>query len=243
MATRRKFNQMLTLSLAGSLILPGVSLSRNELKRIKVGQIGTGHSHAEGKIETVKRLRDIFDIVGIAESDPALLEINRCKSAYAGLNWMSVEDLLHTKGLQAVLVETDLPDLLPVAEKCIATGLPIHLDKPAGKDYQQFNKIVISAKQKNLVLQMGYMFRYNPAFIFCLQAVQKGWLGKIFEIDGVISKTISADKRGPLIGYIPGLDDAAWLSSDRHGCRHPWRTARRSGIPQANVKRSGRTFR
>ena len=42
---------------------------------------------------------------------------------------------------------------------------------------------------------MGYMFRFNPAFRFCLKAVQDGLLGDIFEIDGVISKLIGPQRR------------------------------------------------
>ncbi len=41
---------------------------------------------------------------------------------------------------------------------------------------------------------MGYMFRHNPAFKFCFQAAQNGWLGDVFEIHGVISKAIGAEQ-------------------------------------------------
>jgi len=50
---------------------------------------------------------------------------------------------------------------------------------------------------------MGYMFRHNPAFQFCFQAVRKGWLDEVFELDGVISKTIDTEQRKKLSPY-PG---------------------------------------
>jgi predicted dehydrogenase len=51
---------------------------------------------------------------------------------------------------------------------------------------------------------MGYMFRYNPAFQFCLKAVHEGWLGEIFEVDGVISKFISEKRRPDLTSMYGG---------------------------------------
>jgi predicted dehydrogenase len=47
------------------------------------------------------------------------------------------------------------------------------------------------------------MFRHNPAFKFCFQSVKEGWLGDVFEVDGVISKTIDAQKRKQLAAF-PG---------------------------------------
>ena len=76
---------------------------------------------------------------------------------------------------------------MPTGMRCIDAGLHIHLDKPPGKSIKDLKKLCEKAKQKNLTVQMGYMFRYNPAFQFCLKALREGWLGDIFEIDGVIS--------------------------------------------------------
>jgi len=204
MISRRKFNRLTGLSLTASFLVPVHLSAGRQAKRLKVGQIGTGHSHADGKIETLRRLDDIYEFVGVAENDPALREKNSRLPVYKGLKWLSENELLEIPGLQAVLIETDLPDLLPIAERCIAAGLPIHLDKPPGKNYPRFEQIIRSAAEKNLIVQMGYMFRYNPAFEFCLYAVRSGWLGEIFEIDGVISKTISAERRRPLVDTYQG---------------------------------------
>ena len=204
MISRREFNRLAALSLTGSLLTPVHSFTSSPPKRLKVGQIGTGHSHADGKIETLRRLNDIFEVVGVVENDPALREKNSGLPAYNGVKWLKEKELLGMPGLQGVLVETDLPDLLATAERCIGAGLPVHLDKPPGKNYPQFEQILRKAEEKNLVVQLGYMFRYNPAFEFCLYAVRSGWLGEIFEIDGVISKKISEERRTPLIDTYQG---------------------------------------
>ena len=40
-------------------------------KRLKVGQIGVGHSHAKGKMEVLRQSPD-WEVVGIVEPDPEL---------------------------------------------------------------------------------------------------------------------------------------------------------------------------
>jgi len=47
------------------------------------------------------------------------------------------------------------------------------------------------------------MFRYDPAFQLCYKAVREGWLGEIFELHTVISKTLPPAERRGLARY-PG---------------------------------------
>jgi len=204
MISRRKFNRLAGLSMGGVLLSPAYSGIAKSTGRLKIGQIGTAHSHADGKIETLRRLSDLYEVVGVVENNPDLREKNSRLHAYSGIEWLTEKELLQTSGLQAVFIETDLPDLLQTADHCLAAGLAVHLDKPAGKDYSYFEKLMQTAAEKKLIVQMGYMFRYNPAFEFCLHAVRNGWLGEIFEIDGVISKTISKDRRKPLVDTYQG---------------------------------------
>jgi predicted dehydrogenase len=172
-------------------------------KRIKVGQIGTAHAHAAGKMATLRKLRDDYEVVGIVEPDPARRMKLQNHSAYRGLKWIGEEQLLNTPGLQAVAVETDIPELVPAGMRCVSAGMHIHLDKPAGLSLAAFKKLLDEATRRGLTVQMGYMFRHNPAFKFCFQAVQEGWLGDVFEVHGVISKTIGAEQRKRLAAY-PG---------------------------------------
>ena len=51
---------------------------------------------------------------------------------FQGVPQMSLEQLLNVPQLDAVLVETEVRDLLDSGRSCIAAGKHIHLDKPAG---------------------------------------------------------------------------------------------------------------
>ncbi len=100
-------------------------------------------------------------------------------------------------------IETEVRELVPTAQRCVDAGLHIHLDKPAGESLPAFRTLLEAAARKKTVVQMGYMFRYNPAFRLAYQAVREGWLGRVFEVHAVMSKQISPAERQELAVY-PG---------------------------------------
>lgn len=173
-------------------------------RRIKIGQIGTGHGHSEGKLDTLRKLPDDYEVVGIVESDPQLRRAAENQGAYRGMKWMTEEELLNTPGLEAVAVETHNAELVATAARCVAAGKHLHLDKPAGISVSQYKKVLEEAQRQKLTIQMGFMFRYNPAFQLCFQAARDGWLGEIFELQGVISKRVPASGREFVAGFSGG---------------------------------------
>lgn len=171
--------------------------------RLRIGQIGTGHAHAAGKMAVLRRSPD-FEVVGIVEPNEELRRLAEKQRAYQGVRWKSEEELLNITGLRAVAVETEVKDLLAVGARCIGAGLHLHLDKPAGESLAEFQRLLDAAQRRRLTVQLGYMFRYNPGFEFCFRAAREGWLGRIFSIEGVIGKVSSAAERKRLLAYRGG---------------------------------------
>jgi len=171
--------------------------------RIRVGQIGTKHGHANGKLETVKRLGEHFELIGLVEEDQTQRKKVQGTGAYTECPWMTVEQLLNQPGLQLVFIETEIDQLLNMAENCLSAGMHIHLDKPAGTSLDHFRSIAKIAAERKRLIQLGYMFRSNTAFQFLFKAVQQGWLGEIFEIHGVMSKKLAPSDRAEVARY-PG---------------------------------------
>ncbi|HEV7402419.1 MAG TPA: Gfo/Idh/MocA family oxidoreductase [Chthoniobacteraceae bacterium] len=194
--TRRRFVQ-------AAVAVGATGLRAENATPIRVGQIGTGHAHASGKIETLRNSRD-FELVGVCEPEAKARAAAEKSKAYGGLPWLTEEQLLASPGLQAVAVETHVGDLLATAQRCVEAGKHIHLDKPAGESLPAFQRLLDAATQRKLIVQMGYMFRYNPAFQLCAKLVREGVLGEVFSIDAVMSKLQPASARGSLLPYRGG---------------------------------------
>lgn len=195
------------LNIAG-IAAAGISLSststRAEVKKekIKIGQIGTGHAHAKSVFSQLRSVTDEFEIVGVVENNPERRK--NLGDSYQGVKLISEEQLLNTPGLQVVVVETEVQDLLPSARRCVEAGMHIHLDKPAGENLIDFKNLLDEVGRRKLHLQMGYIYRYHTAFEFCYQAVADGWLGDIFEVHAVMSKKIGVSQRRYLSRFAGG---------------------------------------
>lgn len=205
--TRRQFlcrsAQASALGLIAAGGLPLLCAAEPTKPKIKVGQIGTGHAHAS-KLEVYRQSPD-YEVVGIVEPDEAARTRAASQAAFRDLPWMTEEQLLNVTGLQVVLVETRVRDLLNAAEHCVAAGKHVHLDKPAGESLAQYRRILAAAEKKKRMVQMGYMFRYNPAFVLLRKFLQEGWLGEFFEVHTVMSKVVGNADRRNLAQYPGGI--------------------------------------
>lgn len=190
-------------SVAASLALSSQTQAEpTKRKPIRIGQIGTGHAHAN-KLGVYRQSPD-YEVIGIVEEDPEMRRRAQSDSTYKDLPWMTQEQLLNQPELEAVLVETRVRDSLNVAEMCVKAGKHIHLDKPAGESLDQFSRILESANAQGLLVQMGYMYRYNPAVVMLRNFLAEGWLGEIFEVHAVMSKVIGPAERASLSEYRGG---------------------------------------
>ena len=192
-------------ALAGSLTWTRQAQAepKGDRPKIKIGQIGVGHAHAS-KLSVYRASPD-YEVVGIVEPDPKLRQKAESQGPFKDLKWMTQEQLLNEPGLQAVLVETRVRDLLNAAEACVTAGKHVHLDKPAGESLTQYRIILQQAEKQKLMVQMGYMFRYNPAVVLLRKCLTEGWLGDVFEVHAVMSKVVGASSRKELAEYQGGI--------------------------------------
>lgn len=200
---RRSFLKMVGVSAVAPALTEMLAAAQPARNRIKIGQIGVGHAHAS-KLSVYRQSAD-YEVVGIVEPDAALRKRAEAQTVYRDLPWLTQERLLATPGLQAVLVETRVGDLLRTAEACVTAGKHVHVDKPAGESLPQFRRLMTAATKQKLLVQMGYMFRYNPAVVMLRDFLRQGWLGEVFEVHAVMSKVVPADERRRLAEFRGGI--------------------------------------
>ncbi len=152
---------------------------------IKIGQIGIGHNHGEAKMLAVRKFPELFEVVGFAEENEEWIRRRGGQRGYQGLKRMTVDEVIAKS--DALLVETDVWNLTETAQKCVDAGKHIHMDKPASGTLADYRRLLDTAKEKNLVVQLGYMYRYNPAVQKCLELIENGDLGEIYSVNAEMS--------------------------------------------------------
>ena len=171
--------------------------------KIRVVHYGISHDHSTSTLATARKYPDIYEIVGVCEPNDAVREARGKDKAYDGLPWLTEEELFSRNDIDAVFCEGYELESVAQAQKCIDHGLHVHLDKPGGTDLDAFAKLLHDAKERGLTLQMGYMFRYNPAMQYILRKVREGALGTITSIDATFCCLHDAEKRS-WMGAFPG---------------------------------------
>ena len=149
----------------------------------------------------------MFDIVGYVddrEFSKSPRFGNDFVKPYEGLRKLTLDEAFNMPGLQAVTVEVPNNDLVPVALRCMERGLAMHMDKPGGEDLALYKTLLDGCKERNLPFQMGFMFRGNPAFQFCIAAIRNKLIGEVFELEADMNHCYGGEPYQEYIGKFAG---------------------------------------
>lgn len=167
------------------------------MERIKIAQIGLLHAHGLENFRSILAQSDVFEFVGLCPDFQNDTEMDKgqvpAKEVRAGLAALEKEfgpipirtlpEVLTYPGLEAVAIESYEGDLTNYALMAAERGLHIFMDKPGGESVSDFERLVTLAKQKNLVLNFGYMYRKNPAVLALFDMIKRGELGTILSVE------------------------------------------------------------
>ncbi len=159
---------------------------------LKMAQFGTKHGHAKGVFEVMSAHPEV-EMKGIYEPDTVRREqlIASGDPTWANANWFDdASEMLDDPEIVAISSEGANRESLGQTEQIIAAGKHAFYDKPAGDDYQRFERIVEEAKRKNLLIQMGYMFRNHDGFERIANWARSGFLGHVFQVRAHMSTWI-----------------------------------------------------
>jgi predicted dehydrogenase len=182
------------------------------MKRIKIAQIGVGHDHAGQIFNTLRNMPDVFDVVGYAIPDDDVTdnewELSHLKNQsvmYQGVPKYTVEEILSMPDLDAVTIETYDLLLVKYAKMAVERGINVHVDKAPGESEKEFEELLSMVKEKNLLLNMGYMYRYNPVIKNSIERAKKGEIGKINDVEAEMNIVYGIEKREWLKGFKGGM--------------------------------------
>ena len=158
------------------------------MRKIKVAQIGTTtHSHGNYIFNSLKKQSDVFEIVGYAMPENEREKYASCMAAFNGYNELTVDEILNTPEIEAVVIETEERHLTKYAIMAAEHGKHIHMEKPGGTVLADFEKLIATVKKGGKVFHTGYMYRYNPYVMELLDRIKNGELGEIISVDAQMS--------------------------------------------------------
>src|SRR5262245_9609856 len=170
--------------------------------KIRVAVVGTGHGHALSKIRALRSMQE-YDLVGVCRPDPSEPAEGE---ALRNVRWLSIEQILDDAPIEMVAIETaDVDRNLEYAERFVAAGSFVHLDKPPGAHLERLRMLLRNAAGRGRVVQMGYQWRYHPAMQAAIEAARHGWLGRIYRFRASIDKLVLAEERRHLAKFRGGL--------------------------------------
>ncbi len=181
---RRKFILSTVAIAAGALPLPADLPG----KKIRIGFLGGAHSHALEKWKTIRAM-DEYELVGLCEESPQTRE----PFSKFGAKFLSREELFAR--CEVVAVESAVRDHARDARLVLEAGKHVHVEKPPAMTLIECKELVRLAREKRLLLQTGYMWRFHPGINRAIEAAQRGWLGDVFLVRGTINTLVDAKRR------------------------------------------------
>jgi len=188
---------------------------------LRMAQYGTRHGHAEGKLAALRSCADV-GFAGVFEPDIARRDaLDRPGTAYHGVRWLENEaDILGDPTIAAVASEGLNEASLAQTAALVRAGKHVWFDKPAGDDWAAWQDVVADARERGLLIQVGYMFRYHDGFRRIAEWGRAGVLGEVFSIRAHMSTAIPLDARRTIAAHRGGifydlaghmLDQIVWM--------------------------------
>lgn len=177
---------------------------------LRIAQLGTKHGHAHGKAVAIQSLPSV-EFAGVWEPDAAARAAEEARGHYHGARWFrTADELLSDPSIVAVAIEGRNSESLTMAHQAIEAGKHLWYDKPGGDDWPGYQALIDRARERSLLVQMGYMFRYQPGFQLVASWAREGVLGQITSIRAHMSTHIpvtghGANTRAEISGHPGGI--------------------------------------
>ena len=178
----------------------------NGAEPLRMAQYGTKHGHAAGKMQAMLDSPEV-EVAGLFEPDRGRrAELERSSGPFGQVRWFdSEEELLSDTSIVAVASEGKNAESLPQTEAIVGAGKHVWYDKPAGEDWAGWQRVMGKAQEQGLLIQMGYMFRYQNGFCQIAEWVHGGLLGDIYCTRAHMSTSVDPSSRGALAVHQGGI--------------------------------------
>ena len=143
-------------------------------KTLSIAVIGAGNW---GK-NLIRNFFELNALKVICDRDEASLK--QMRKLYPSCDFCaSLTDALFRDDISGVVIATPAETHFTLARKVLLSGKHVFVEKPLTLSGKDAANLIDLAKKKNLILMVGHLLQYHPAFIKLKQLAQEGELGRI----------------------------------------------------------------
>src|ERR1700751_999746 len=140
--------------------------------RIKIGIVGCGEVTQIMHWPSLSQLAELYEVTALCDISPLVLE-TLGKRWNVGALETDHRELIGRTDVDAVLVASPHAFHAEVTLAAIAAGKHVLVEKPMCMNQREANEIVAAQQKNRVVVQVGYMRRYAPAFLYACDAVKQ----------------------------------------------------------------------
>ena len=138
----------------------------------KIAHVGHGY-WGKNVARSLARLNSLAALV-----DPHAADITSVAASY-GVPARALDEVLGDSTIDAVSLATPAPMHFEQAYKALQAGKHVMVEKPITLDVAEAELLTTFAREKGLVLMVGHLMQYHPAFVALRSLIDAGELGKI----------------------------------------------------------------
>jgi UDP-N-acetylglucosamine 3-dehydrogenase len=147
-------------------------------KRLRAAVIGAG-SMGQNHLRVYSELEDV-ELVAI--SDPNNTILNTLSQRLRVQTYTDYQQMIEQEQLDLVSVVVPTEHHYRVAYDTINAGIATLIEKPIAATVEEGMQLVKLAHQKNVILTVGHIERFNPAILELKKQLDQGALGKVYQI-------------------------------------------------------------
>ncbi len=143
---------------------------------LNICMIGAGRV---GKLHSGTLTRHVADARVVALVDP-VVEVLEATAAEFGIpaRFTSLEQALEKASFDAVVITTPTPTHAPLAVMAANHQKHVFLEKPMALNLSECDQIMAACQSNGVILQLGFMRRFDPEFAAAAQRIQAGEIGR-----------------------------------------------------------------
>ncbi len=124
----------------------------------------------------VRNLHEHGALVAVCDEDPSRAD---AAAAQFGVPALAFDELLREPDLNGVVIAAPAAQHASLADQTLRAGKHVFVEKPLATSVDDAEALCELAEERGLILMVGHLLRYHPAFVALEQLVAEGTLGAV----------------------------------------------------------------